>query len=322
MPTRPSFRWTKKNSRGRQAKHVPQVAATPMKEWLTDYTTFRLGGACRELATVSDAQAAAEIVRGWNAAGIPWRVMGGGSNLLVADAGIPEAVLRIHAGRPSCRWEDGLICISAGTALDELSRFAAQEGLAGFGFASGIPGTVGGGICGNAGAFGAQLGDVLEKVEVLTRGGETQWIPREKLEFGYRCSSLQQTGEIIVRAWFRTAPGDSAELRAQRAEILAVRREKHPDWRELPTAGSFFKNLPPAIAGGHRRAAGKFLEEAGAKSMREGGAYVFEKHANIVIAGPGAKAADVARLAARMVAAVQERFGFELEPEVRFWGAV
>lgn len=293
-----------------------------MKEWLTDFTTFRLGGACRELATVADAKTAAEIVRGWNAAGIPWRVMGGGSNLLVADAGIPEAVLRIHAGLPSCRGEDGLICISAGTALDELSRFAAQEGLAGFGFASGIPGTVGGGICGNAGAFGAQLGDVLEKVEVLTRAGETQWMPREKLEFGYRCSSLQQTGAIIVRAWFRTQAGDRSALKAEREEILAQRREKHPDWRELPTAGSFFKNLPPAVAGGHRRAAGKFLEEAGAKSMREGAAYVFEKHANIVIAGPGAKASDVARLAARMAAAVQERFGFELEPEVRFWGAV
>ena len=321
MPTRPSFRWTKKNKR-RQAKRAPQNAVPPMKEWLTDYTTFRLGGACRELATVSDAKAAAEIVRGWNVAGIPWRIMGGGSNLLVADAGIPEAVLRIHAGLPDCRREDGLICISAGTALDELSRFAAQEGLAGFGFASGIPGTVGGGICGNAGAFGAQLGDVLEKVEVLTRAGETQWIPRAKMEFGYRCSSLQQTGEIIVRAWFRTAPGDSAELRAQRAEMLAVRREKHPDWRALPTAGSFFKNLPAEAEGGRRRAAGKYLEQAGAKALREGGAYVFEKHANIVIAGPGAKAADVARLAARMAAAVKKTFGFDLEPEVRSWGAV
>ena len=293
-----------------------------MKEWLTDYTTFRLGGACRELATVSDAKTAAEIVRGWNAAGIPWRVMGGGSNLLVADAGIPEAVLRIHEGLPRCRREDGLICISAGTALDELSRFAAQEGLAGLGFASGIPGTVGGGICGNAGAFGAQLADVLEKVDVLTRAGESRTIPREALEFDYRSSSLQRTGEIVTRAWFRTQAGDRSALKAQREDVLAQRREKHPDWRALPTAGSFFKNLPPAVAGGHRRAAGKFLEEAGAKSMREGAAYVFEKHANIVIAGPGATARDVARLAARMAAAVQERFGFKLEPEVRFWGAV
>ena len=293
-----------------------------MKEWLTDFTTFRLGGACREVITTDDRAKTAEAIRAWNAAGIPWRVMGGGSNLLVADAGIPEAVLRIHTGVPSCRREDGLICISAGTALDELSRFAAQEGLAGFGFAAGIPGTVGGGLSGNAGAFGAQLGDGLEKVEVLTRAGEAKVIPRGELEFGYRCSSLQQTGEIIVRAWFRTASGDSADLRAQRAEILAVRREKHPDWRALPTAGSFFKNLPPAVAGGHRRAAGKFLEEAGVKSMREGGAYVFPKHANIVIAGPGAKAKDVAILTARMAATVREKFGFELEPEVRCWGDV
>jgi UDP-N-acetylmuramate dehydrogenase len=293
-----------------------------MKEWLTDFTTFRLGGSCRELVTVDDRAKAAEAIRGWNAAGLPWRAMGGGSNLLVADAGIPEAVLRVHTGVPSCRREDGMICISAGTALDELSRFAAQEGLAGFGFAAGIPGTVGGGICGNAGAFGAQLGDVLEKVEVLTRAGERKVVARAALEFGYRCSSLQQTGEIILRAWFRTVPGDAAELRAQRAEILAVRRDKHPDWRALPTAGSFFKNLPPEVAGGHRRAAGKFLEEAGAKSMREGGAYVFEKHANIVIAGPGATAKDVAKLTAHMAAAVMEKFGFALEPEVRFWGAV
>ena len=215
-----------------------------------------------------------------------------------------------------------MICISAGTALDELSRFAAQEGLAGLGFASGIPGTVGGGICGNAGAFGAQLADVLEKVDVLSRAGESRTIPREALEFDYRSSSLQRTGEIVTRAWFRTQAGDRSALKAQREDVLAQRREKHPDWRALPTAGSFFKNLPPAVAGGHRRAAGKFLEEAGAKSMREGAAYVFEKHANIVIAGPGATARDVARLAARMAAAVQERFGFKLEPEVRFWGAV
>ena len=96
-----------------------------MKEWLTDYTTFRLGGACRELVTVSDAAAASETVRAWNAAGIPWRIMGGGSNLLVADAGVPEAVLRIFSGVPDIRLEAGQICVSAGTALDALARFAA-----------------------------------------------------------------------------------------------------------------------------------------------------------------------------------------------------
>ena len=293
-----------------------------MKEWLTDFTTFRLGGACRELVTAADAVAAVEILRGWNAAGVPWRVMGGGANLLVADAGIPEAVLRISSNLPDCRREDGTIGVSAGTALDELSRFAADEGLAGLGFASGIPGTVGGGICGNAGAFGSALGDVLDRVEVLTRAGEKKSISRAELDFGYRGSSLPQTGDVVVRAWFRATAGDRAKLVAEREEILAKRREKHPDWRVLPTAGSFFKNLPPETAGGHRRAAGKYLEQAGAKAMREGGAYVFEKHANIVIAGPGATARDVARLTARMAVAVREKFGFELEPEVRFWGQV
>lgn len=293
-----------------------------MKEWLTDFTTFRLGGACLELATVSETGAAVEILRAWNAAGTPWRIMGGGSNLLVADAGIPEAVLRIVSALPDCRLEDGRLVASAGTALDELARFAAEEGRSGVGFASGIPGTVGGGICGNAGAFGAALGDRLSRVEVLTREGKTKLLPREALTFGYRASSLSVTGDLVTRAWFRTEPGDRAKLRAEREEILALRRAKHPDWRVLPTAGSFFKNLPPETAGGPRRAAGKCLEQAGAKSMREGGAYVFEKHANIVVAGPGATAADVAKLAARMAGAVKDRFGFDLEPEVRFWGAV
>ena len=293
-----------------------------MKEWLTDYTTFRLGGACRELVTVSDAAAASETIRAWNAAGIPWRIMGGGSNLLVADAGVPEAVLRIFSGVPDVRLEAGQICVSAGTALDALSRFAAQEGLAGLGFASGIPGTVGGGICGNAGAFGAALGDVLDRIEVLSRTGDMKTLPRSALEFGYRSSSLQQSGDVVVRAWFRTAADDPKRLQAEREDLLRQRRDKHPDWREQPTAGSFFKNLPPATPEGRRRAAGKYLEMAGAKAMREGGAYVFAKHANIVIAGPGSTARDVAMLAARMAAAVKTQFGFDLEPEVRFWGAV
>ena len=291
-----------------------------MKEWLTDFTTFRLGGPCRELLTVPNAVTAAKVIREWNAAGVGWRVLGGGSNVLVADEGISEAVLRIFSELPDCRLEGDTISVSAGVALDAVSQFAAEEGRMGLAFASGIPGTVGGGICGNAGAFGSQLGDVVERVEVLTREGATKVLRREELVFGYRCSSLQQTGDVVVRAWFRIGTGDRERECAEREEMLAMRREKHPDWRVLPTAGSFFKNLPPEGVGGHRRAAGKFLEDVGAKAMREGGAYVFEKHANIVIAGPGAKARDVAKLTTRMASAVQKKFGFALEPEVRFWG--
>ena len=294
-----------------------------METRLSHFTTFRLGGPCRELAAVADAAAAADVLRTWNAAGRPWRVMGGGSNLLVADAGIPECVLRFAAETPECRLAaDGTIETSAATPLDALAEFAAVNGRGGVGFASGIPGTIGGGVCGNAGAFGRQLGDVLARVEILTRAGELRQLPRSALDFAYRASSLPPMGVVVVRAWFRTAAGERAALRAEREEILALRREKHPDWRTDPTAGSFFKNLPPAQPGEPRRAAGRFLEQAGAKEMRSGAAYVFAKHANVVVAGPGATARDVATLAGRMAAAVREKFGFELEPEVRFWGAV
>ena len=294
-----------------------------MEHRLSNYTTFRLGGPCRELVAVADAAAAADVVRAWNAAGRRWRVMGGGSNLLVADAGIPEDVLRIAADVPDCGWaDDGTLVASAASPLDAVAEFAAANGRSGLGFAAGIPGTVGGGICGNAGAFGRQLGDVLDRVEVLTRGGERRTLPRSALAFAYRASSLPAMGVVVVRAWFRVAAGDRAPLLAERDEILALRRAKHPDWRTEPTAGSFFKNLSPAKPGAPRRAAGEVLDRAGAKDMRAGGAYVFAKHANIVIAGPGATARDVATLAGRMATAVRERFGFELEPEVRFWGAV
>lgn len=291
-----------------------------MENRLSHFTTFRLGGPCRELIAVADAASAADVVRSWTAAGKPWRVMGGGSNLLVADSGIPESVLRIAAEAPDCRWtSDGTLEASAASPLDAVAAFAAESGRGGMGFAAGIPGTVGGGLCGNAGAFGRQLGDVLDRVEILTRTGELCQLPRRAVAFGYRSSTLPQLGAVVVRAWFRTEAGDRAALQAEREQTLVLRREKHPDWRVEPTAGSFFKNLPPARPGESRRAAGRFLEQAGAKTMRAGGAYVFAKHANIVIAGPGATARDVATLTTRMAAAVQEKFGIALEPEVRYW---
>lgn len=291
-----------------------------MNPRLAHFTTLRLGGECRELVTAAGAEDVAAILRHWTAQGVAWRVMGGGSNVLVADEGIPEAVLRMVAEEAACRMDDGLLCASAGTALDDLARFAAEGGWEGLGFSAGIPGTVGGGIVGNAGAFGAALGDRMERIELLTPTGERRVLGREELTFGYRCSSLQAGRSVVLKAWFQVKQGDRGRLMADREDILALRREKHPDWRVLPTAGSFFKNLPPEVPGGRRRAAGYYLEQAGAKTMREGGARVFEKHANIVIAESGATAQDVARLTTRMAAAVQAQFGFALEPEVRCWG--
>jgi len=291
-----------------------------MKQNLKKFTTFRLGGPCRQLVVASDATRIVEVLRDWNASGTPWRVMGGGSNLLVADEGIPEAVLRVTTDESELMPVEDGICVGAGMPLDACSQLAADKGLRGLGFASGIPGTVGGGVCGNAGAFGAALGDVIQGIEWVSPQGEIHMLPREALEFGYRSSSLQESGGVITRVWFCLGKGDAQQLCSARDNILAVRREKHPDWRVLPTAGSFFKNLPPAVEGGHRQSAGAVLEKAGAKEMYEGGARVFEKHANIVIAQEGATARDVAKLTSRMAAAVREQFSIELTPEVRFWG--
>jgi UDP-N-acetylmuramate dehydrogenase len=293
-----------------------------MKEQLNQFTTFQLGGPCREVVTASDAARVSEVLCDWNASGIPWRVMGGGSNLLVADEGVSEAVLRVVSQEADFSPVEDGVCVGAGLSLDACSQWVTENGLAGLEFAAGIPGTVGGGVCGNAGAFGAALGDVIQGVEWVSPEGKIHRLPREALAFGYRSSSLQESGGVITRLWFHLEKGDAEELRSARNDILAVRKEKHPDWRVLPTAGSFFKNLPPAVEGGHRQAAGKFLEEAGAKSMREGAARVFEKHANIVIAEEGATARDVAKLTSRMAAAVRDQFDIELLPEVRFWGDV
>jgi UDP-N-acetylmuramate dehydrogenase len=251
--------------------------------------------------------------------------MGGGSNLLVADAGLTEAVLRVVDEAPVCSLEfqaDGSVHLaaSAGTGLDAAACFAVEEGLEGLESASGIPGTVGGGVCGNAGAFGWQVGETAAAVQVLTREGGLRVVAGEDAGFGYRVSRFQQSGDVLLKAWFRVRPAVSrSALREKREEILALRREKHPDWRVQRTAGSFFKNLPPVAAGGRRVAAGGLLEAIGAKRMREGGAYVYEKHANILMAGEGATAADVDQLARRLADAVEGRFRVRLEREVRTW---
>ena len=297
-----------------------QLRAFFVKELLSNHTTFQLGGPCREWAEVADAAGARERILSWNAASVPWRTMGGGSNLLVADEGIEEAVLCFRSDKPAISVESESISAMASTSLDEIARMAAHEGWEGLGFASGIPGTLGGAICGNAGAFGKSMGQVVERIECLDRYGRAVVLSGDELGFEYRASSIQNMGLVIVRAWLRLCPGDRDKLLAERDEILAARRSKHPDWKQVPTAGSFFKNLPPASAGGMRRAAGLFLDAIGARQMSFGRARVFEKHANILIAERGAKAGDVRDLAIKMAKAVYDRFGFALEPEVQMWG--
>jgi UDP-N-acetylmuramate dehydrogenase len=287
---------------------------------LAAYTTFKLGGPCRGLVTCSNRRELVQALRDLNEVGEAFTLIGGGSNLLVSDQGLDQVVIRYYSEKPQLARDGNNLVVQGSTLLDDFVGFTVQEGLDGMVSCSGIPGTVGGAIAGNAGAFGEQIGDHLVSATLVDRAGNEWEVNRDDLEFAYRTSRLQRTEAFLAAARFRLKPGQRDRLRAQRQEILQLRAGKHPDWKRIPTAGSFFKNIEPTSKAERRQAAGWFLEQAGAKSLRVGGARTFDKHANIIIAEPGCTAADVHELALQLAALVKARFGFDLQPEVRRLG--
>lgn len=300
---------------------LPDRVVVSRGAMLRDYTTFRLGGACPALIDCPDAQSLAETAKLLYDHSVGFMVIGQGSNLLVSDSGINSVVLRYCAeDAPDVRFDDDRLRVSGNTLLDDLVRLAIEHGVGDLSFCSGIPGTVGGAIAGNAGAFGRQIGDVVESVQLLDESGRQREVAADELGFGYRSSILKQTGDVVLSAVLKLQPEDVHTMQKERDRIMELRRDKHPDWRTLPCAGSVFRNIEPTSAAERRQAAGWFLEEAGAKNFHVGGARLFEKHANIIIADPGATAHDVFDLTKKMIAAVQEKFGFELEREVKLLG--
>jgi UDP-N-acetylmuramate dehydrogenase len=285
---------------------------------MADLTTFRLGGPAGRFV---DCATPEELISAVRAADGVFRLIGGGSNLLVSDAGLEGLVIRYRSETPQIAIEGDEVVVSGATLLDDLAAWSVEEGLDGLVMCSGIPGTVGGAVAGNAGAFGEQIGDRTVSVALLLLNGTCEIMPAAGLGFAYRRSALQQPGAPAILSVRLALPrGDRAALRARREEILALRAAKHPDWRRVATAGSFFKNVEPTSVAGRRQAAGWFLEQAGALAMRVGGAHPFEKHANIVVCDPGGTAQDVLDLSQRMAAAVRETFGLALKREVRVLG--
>ncbi len=288
---------------------------------MADFTTFQLGGTCPLLIDCPDAESLSGCVSKLVSAGIGFVVIGQGSNLLVSDRGLDAVVLRYCAGQEASVEFDGCRVHVAGNALlDDLARKAIARGLGDISYCSGIPGTVGGAIAGNAGAFGRQIGDVVESVRLMELDGCVSEVAASGLEFAYRTSLLKQTGAVVLDAVLKLKPMEVQGMEKERERIMELRRSKHPDWKSMPCAGSVFRNVEPTSAAERRQAAGWFLEEAGAKTFHVGGARLFEKHANIIIAGPGATATDVFELTEKMIAAVREKFGFELEREIKLLG--
>jgi len=253
-------------------------------------------------------------------AGVPFTVIGSGSNLLVSDLGWDGVVLCFQNPTERPEWDGVHVQVSGGVLLDSLVRESVEMGLDGLTFASGLPGTIGGALAGNAGAFGECVSDRLVSLSVLDATGHVREVRPDECGFYYRDSTLAQNREIALRARFALMPADPDRLRKRRADVLAARRERHPDWRRVPTAGSFFRNLPPERPGEPRRAAGWFLEQAGAKALRVGGAGVWPLHANIIVGDQGCTARDICDLAQLMADAVRKQFDIELHSEVRFLG--
>ncbi len=287
---------------------------------LRDYTTFRLGGPCPILIEGATAEQLPALIQLLNKAEQPFLVIGQGANLIISDKGIAQAVIRFCSDKPTIKASGNRITASGDTLLDDLAVFTIENETGDLSYCSGIPGTVGGGITGNAGAFGRQMGDHLISVELLGLNGKVRTVLHSDLEFSYRHSKLKETGEIILSATFELPKVAKSAMQIERDRIMQFRKDHHPDWHQTPCAGSVFRNIEPTSAVERRQAAGFFLQESGAHLFRVGGARLYEKHANIIVADPGCTAQNVWELSEKMIRAVKDKFGIELIREVRFLG--
>ncbi|MDP8266644.1 MAG: UDP-N-acetylmuramate dehydrogenase [Candidatus Aceula meridiana] len=286
-----------------------------------EYTIFQLGGPCPFLIECATPQQLKQVVAKFSENKLFFIVVGEGSNLLVSDQGVDCTIVRYFSSKPQIEQEDNIITVSASTRADDLALFAVQKGLAGLNCITGIPGTVGGAVVGNAGAFGKQISECITSVSVLVPNGEVIDEEPRALDFRYRFSRFKETQEVISEVKFSLSKGDRDSLLKKRDEILLSRKDKHPDYRKDPCAGSFFKNVEPVAPEEKRQAAGWFLDQVGSKKMSIGGAGVFEKHANIIIKkDKSCTAQDVYQLSREMFKAVFDKFSLKLEREVRLMG--
>ena len=288
---------------------------------LSNYTSFQVGGCTPALIQCRTLNDLVETICYLNQKQRSFLVIGQGTNLLVSDKGVEQIIVRFCNEEASfIKQTDEIITVGGEILLDELVIRANEIGLGDLSYLSGIPGTVGGAIVGNAGAFGEQIGDVLQRAELLSYSGFRRWVSHEELNFAYRTSVLKESREVLLRAELKVAKVDRVKANERRNEILQLREKKHPDWKIEHCAGSIFRNIEPTSAAGRRQAAGWFLEEAGAKLFSEGKASLYSKHANIIIAEAGATASDIYRLSEKMKQAVKDIFNLSLQREIRLLG--
>ncbi len=282
-----------------------------INEPMSSHITFRVGGAADIFVDITGEQALSDCVKACNAQNAPWYLIGNGSNLLVGDQGCRQVILHIGKEFGAIRIEGEEIEVEAGALLVTLAKAAAEQSLGGLEFASGIPGSLGGGIYMNAGAYGGEMKDVVKSVRVMNREGEIFTLSGEEMDFGYRTSRAAKEGLIVLSARLILQHRDKQAIMDEMAALRQKRVEKQP--LDKPSAGSTFKRPEGYFAG-------KLIMDAGLAGYRVGGAMVSPKHCGFVVNDGGATAKDVLTLIEDVQAKVAQEFQVKLEPEVKMLG--
>ncbi len=280
-------------------------------EEMSAHTTFRIGGRADAFADVSDAEEIARVIRFCKESAEPYMIMGNGSNMLVGDGGIRGVVIRVGKNMSDCRIDGDVVYAQAGILMSALAKRILDASLTGFEFAAGIPGTLGGGIFMNAGAYGGEMKDILQSVTYIAPDGSVKTETADKLDLSYRHSKFCDGGYVILSCKLKLKKGNYDDIKARMAELNQRRADKQP--LAEPSAGSTFKRPEGYFAG-------KLIQDAGLMGYRIGGAAVSEKHAGFVVNKGGASADDVIRLIEHVQKTVKAKFGVDLEPEIRLIG--
>ncbi len=282
-----------------------------MNEPMAKHTSFRIGGGAEAMAFPKSREELSEILKVSKQLDCKSAILGAGTNVLAPDAGLPGLTICLKDCLDGMeRLEDNRIRVMAGVTMSRAAVFAANQNLGGLEFAHGIPGTIGGGVYMNAGAYGGEMVQVVESVEVMDREGNIRILSSEEMQFSYRHSILEETDDIVISAVLKLEEKPSEEVWARMKELIGKRSASQP--LDLPSAGSAFKRP----AGGYAAA---LIDQAGLKGYQVGGAAISSKHAGFAVNLGGATAEDVKTLLRQVSDIVFEKSGIRLEPEVRIW---
>lgn len=292
-------------------KNVITKGTVLTEEPMRMHTSFQIGGPAEIFVQPATGAEVCQAIRLAKEEQIPFFVVGNGSNLLVSDDGFRGMIVQIGRNLQEISVEDNVIYAQAGALLSRVARTALEHGLTGMEFAAGIPGSLGGAVAMNAGAYGGEMKDILTDAEVLTPDGEIKILSLEELDLSYRHSCIFDEDYIVLSVHLQLEQGDKTVIRNRMDELARARREKQP--LEYPSAGSTFKRPEGYFAGA-------LIQEAGLKGYTVGGAQVSEKHSGFVVNRGGATAEEVLFLIKQVQKKVKSRFGVTMEPEVRMVG--